>query len=54
MVCRKQTVSPATLDSYATELEHDGRKYAIALVDFQVLKCRHCGEVYLDEAADEK
>jgi putative zinc finger/helix-turn-helix YgiT family protein len=53
MNCREQTVSPTRLDSYATELEHDGRKYAITIADFPVLKCRHCGEVYLDEAADE-
>jgi putative zinc finger/helix-turn-helix YgiT family protein len=54
MICREPTVFPTTLDSYATELEHDGRKYAISVADFPVLKCRHCGEVYLDEAADEK
>jgi putative zinc finger/helix-turn-helix YgiT family protein len=54
MNCRERAVSPARLDSYTTELEHDGRKYAISLADFPVLKCRHCGEIYLDEAADER
>jgi len=54
MICRERTVSPTTLDSYATEVEHNGRKYAISVADFPVLKCRHCGEIYLDEAADEK
>ena len=54
MVCRERTVVPTSLESYATELEHDGRKYAIATADFSVLKCRNCGEVYLDDAADER
>jgi putative zinc finger/helix-turn-helix YgiT family protein len=54
MICRERAVSPIKRDSYETELEHDGRKYAIMVADFSVLKCRHCGEVYLDEAADER
>jgi putative zinc finger/helix-turn-helix YgiT family protein len=54
MVCRERAVSPVKLDSYETELEHDGRKYSISVADLGVLKCRHCGEVYLDEAADER
>jgi putative zinc finger/helix-turn-helix YgiT family protein len=54
MNCRQRTVSPTRLDSYTTELEHDGRKYAISIADFPVLKCQHCGEIYLDEAADER
>ena len=54
MVCRERAVAPAKVDSYETELEHDGRKYAISVADLVVLKCRHCGEVYLDEDADER
>jgi putative zinc finger/helix-turn-helix YgiT family protein len=54
MVCRQQAVSPVRLDSYETELEHDGRKYAISVPDLTLLKCRNCGEVYLDDAADER
>ena len=54
MVCRERAVSPTKLDSYETELEHDGRKYSISVADLVVLKCRHCGEVYLDEGADER
>jgi putative zinc finger/helix-turn-helix YgiT family protein len=54
MVCRQQAVSSVTLDSYETELEHDGRKYAISVPNLTVLKCRNCGEVYLDEAADDR
>jgi putative zinc finger/helix-turn-helix YgiT family protein len=54
MHCRERAVSPTKLDSYETELEHDGRKYAISVADFSVLKCQHCGAIYLDEAADER
>jgi putative zinc finger/helix-turn-helix YgiT family protein len=54
MNCRERTVAPTRLDSYSTEREHDGRKYAISVDDLPVLKCQHCGEVYLDEAADER
>jgi putative zinc finger/helix-turn-helix YgiT family protein len=54
MVCRERAVSPIKLDSYETELEHDGRKYAVTIADFEVLRCRNCGEVYLVEGADER
>jgi putative zinc finger/helix-turn-helix YgiT family protein len=54
MNCRQRTVFQTRLDSYTTELEHDGRKYSISIADFPVLKCQHCGEIYLDEAADER
>jgi putative zinc finger/helix-turn-helix YgiT family protein len=54
MVCRQRAVSPVKIDTYEAELEHDGRKYSISVAGLIVLKCRHCGEVYLDEAADER
>ena len=54
MVCRERAVSSTTLASYATEMEHDGRKYAISVPDFHVLKCQHCGEIFLDQAANER
>lgn len=54
MKCRERAVLPARLESYATELEHDGRKFAIAVADLAVQKCRNCGEVYLDDDADER
>ncbi len=34
--CRERAVTPVTLPAYATELEHDGRKYQITLADFAV------------------
>jgi putative zinc finger/helix-turn-helix YgiT family protein len=54
MVCRERGVSPTTLASYAAKMEHDGRKYAISVPNFHVLKCQHCGEIFLDQAANER
>jgi putative zinc finger/helix-turn-helix YgiT family protein len=54
LICREKAVSPTTLASYATEIEHDGRKYALTVADFQVLQCQNCGEIYLDVAANER
>jgi hypothetical protein len=31
MYCRERAVYPATLASYAQEMEHDGRKYSVTL-----------------------
>jgi hypothetical protein len=54
MVRRERAVTPTKLDRYEVELEHDGRKYAISVPDLLVLKCGNCGEVCLDDAADER
>jgi DNA-binding transcriptional regulator YiaG len=54
MRCRERAVSPIRLPSYETELEHDGRKYSVTLPDFDVLQCANCGEIYLDDAANER
>lgn len=52
--CRERAVQPAVLPAYATELEHDGRKYPISLTDFAVLQCAHCKTVMLDDDANRK
>lgn len=54
--CRQQTLVETTLPTYNTELEHDGRKYPIALTDFVVLKCQDdgCGAIVLDDDASER
>jgi putative zinc finger/helix-turn-helix YgiT family protein len=54
MVCRERAVSPDTLAAYAAEMEHDGRKYDVSVANFQVLRCQNCGELFLDEAANER
>ena len=52
--CRQRAIAPTTLATYSTELEHDGRKYSIELVDFHVLKCENCGSLVLDDAANDR
>jgi DNA-binding transcriptional regulator YiaG len=54
MYCRERAVAPATLPSYTTELEHDGRKYKIVVEDFRVLQCQRCGAIILDDSANER
>jgi putative zinc finger/helix-turn-helix YgiT family protein len=52
--CRSRAVFPAVVATYATELEHDGRKYPIALQDFHVLRCRECETILLDDEANRR
>jgi putative zinc finger/helix-turn-helix YgiT family protein len=54
VVCRERAVAPAVLPSYTKQLEHDGRKYTVSLVDYQVLQCQRCGAIVLDDAANER
>jgi DNA-binding transcriptional regulator YiaG len=54
MYCRERAVSPTTLPSYTTEMEHDGRKYKVSVADFQVLQCRRCGAFILEDSANER
>ncbi len=49
--CRKRTVSLATVP-YATQVDHDGRKYAVALAALAVPRCTSCGTIALDEEAN--
>jgi putative zinc finger/helix-turn-helix YgiT family protein len=54
MHCRERAVSPATIPSYQREVEHDGRRYAIAVDQLMVLQCGNCGEIVLDDAANRR
>ncbi len=54
MHCRERAVFPTTLPAYSEEMEHDGRKYSVALTDFNVLQCRQCSEIVLDDDADKR
>jgi putative zinc finger/helix-turn-helix YgiT family protein len=54
MYCRERAVAPTTLPAYTTALEHDGRKYNVAVADFQVLQCERCGAIILDDSANER
>ena len=35
-------------------MEHDGRKYTVTVANFQVLRCQRCGDIILDDAANER
>lgn len=51
--CRQRTVALAAVP-YAVQIDHDGRKYHVDLPDLVVPKCANCGEIFIDEAADQK
>jgi putative zinc finger/helix-turn-helix YgiT family protein len=50
--CRERAAKQVVLPSYTAELEHDGRKYQIALTDLEVVQCEHCGAIVLDDVAE--
>jgi transcriptional regulator with XRE-family HTH domain len=54
MHCRSRAVSPTILPKYATEAEHDGRKYSFSVPDLEVLQCTQCGAIALNDAAIER
>ena len=51
--CRCRSVVPALVD-YTTEVEHDGRAYAVTVAGLEVARCGHCGEMILDDAANRR
>jgi len=53
-VCRERAVSRDVLPVYETEMEHDGRKYSVAVLNFEVLRCASCGTIILDDPAEER
>jgi DNA-binding transcriptional regulator YiaG len=46
--------SPTVLPTYTIQIDHDGRKYEISVADLSVLRCSECGDIQLDDAADER
>lgn len=52
--CRQKEVRAATLTSYETTLEHDGRKYPVTLRDVPALQCHNCGTIILGDEADDR
>ena len=52
--CRERAVHRILLPSYSAELEHDGRKYKVTLSELQVFQCEKCGEIVLDEDAEDR
>jgi adenine-specific DNA-methyltransferase len=51
--CRKSAVWRTTIPYHAERL-HDGRLVAVNVPEFVVPKCRNCGEVVMDRAAEEQ
>jgi putative zinc finger/helix-turn-helix YgiT family protein len=41
-------------EDYCAVLEHDGITYNIVVPDLELLKCEACGNIVLDDAANEK
>lgn len=49
--CRQRAVALARM-SYTTQMDHDGRKYTVAIPDLLVPQCGNCGTIVLDEEAN--
>jgi putative zinc finger/helix-turn-helix YgiT family protein len=52
--CLHQAVEPAVLPTYVTELDHDGRTYQVSVEDLEVLQCKNCGAIVLDDDASDR
>lgn len=51
--CRQRTVNP-TITDYSATIEHDGRTYEIEVPQLPVARCESCGQVVLDDGANER
>src|SRR5438046_1435982 len=51
--CRERSVRRVSIP-YQTEVEHDGRAYAVALDELEVLRCDRCGSIMLGDEANTK
>ena len=52
--CRERAIYPAVLETYTTEMDHDGKTYPISVSSFEVMQCRNCGEIVLDDDANRR
>ena len=52
--CRRKAVYPITLPEYSVPMEHDGRTYQVVVKNFDVLKCRDCGEIEITDEFSER
>jgi putative zinc finger/helix-turn-helix YgiT family protein len=50
--CRERAIYPTVLETYTTELDHDGKTYPISVSNFEVMQCRNCTEIILDDDAN--
>src|ERR1051326_1330872 len=51
--CGERTVNPATVD-YAMLIEHDNRSLELRVPQLAVARCEACGEIVLDDEANER
>jgi putative zinc finger/helix-turn-helix YgiT family protein len=51
--CGERVVQSASVD-YSVTIEHDGRSYEVEVPELQVARCEACGEVVLDDEANER
>lgn len=51
--CRQREVYPIE-EEYTIEIVHDGRSYTVTLPSLRRFRCRNCGEVDLDDEANEQ
>ena len=51
--CRERAVASVT-GHYETDLEHDGRKYAIVLPDLTYFQCSNCRNIFLPDESEER
>lgn len=51
--CRQRAVKPAIVD-YSTTIEQDGRTYEVAVPQLPVARCETCGDIVLDDEANER
>src|SRR5476649_1968503 len=51
--CGKKDVRPATV-SHTSQIKYDGRTYAVVVPTLRVPRCKACGELVFDNAADEQ
>jgi putative zinc finger/helix-turn-helix YgiT family protein len=49
--CRQRAVALAVAP-YTTQIDHDGRKYTVAIPDLVVPQCANCGTISLDDEAN--
>jgi putative zinc finger/helix-turn-helix YgiT family protein len=52
--CRERAIKPAILSDYSTDLDHDGRKYRVSVVNFEVARCANCGSMVFDDVANRR
>lgn len=49
--CRERAVTYDVIPEYSCEMVHDARPYTVNITNFDVLKCKNCGEITFDEKA---